>query len=810
MIKQEFKQEVISSVQQVIESDSSLVVLHDPAVDGPCDGVHVPLSESHLEKNVLAYLKSQFPQGLYSHQHEAVESVLNGKNTVVATRTSSGKSLIYSLPICDALCRDSKSTALFLYPQKALANDQQIKLRSMISQTEGLREIQEANPLLISRYDGSVPSEKRKAIRENSQIILTNPDMLHLGIMGHHDSNWSSFFRNLKIVAIDECHEYRGIFGTNVAYILHRLRQICKLHGSSPRFIATSATVNDPQGHMEQLTGLDFECINSDRDGSMQGKRKFWMVRSEDHHYDTGRKLAQKLADSGLTVLAFCPSRVSAERMISHSVKPGEANPSHVRVYRSGLSSSEREEIENGLRTKEVRLVFSTSALELGIDIGEIDVVIRIGLPHSMMSLWQRSGRSARGGREGATILIPAETPIDSYYANHPEELFGRENEALVLNLQNRRIACQHYACAAQEIGGDETHLDLESLGSEMNSIQELRISGKLNQDIFYCSEPHIEVNIRSGGERSFKLYDGDTEIGDVSYYHILRECYANAIYRHGGKTYRVSNILYGKKLIRLSKEYTPNETVPHLQRKIRLKNQFRIADYGDLCIATVSMDVTEYLLNVTERDRSGNVVMNWQGSSGMRQYRLPTEGTMLSFSDSFWSRLVPEIGPNPQAALCSMERLLTGLFPTISGPCDTQDYSSAVDRLSNGNNALFLYDTVYDGVDLTSAAFEKMRELIEKSIERVNACTCEGDEGCFRCIANPRSDESSSKRATLNLLTAILSVFMERKPSLITNESDWATAGEEAEINCNQCGHKISSNARFCSECGSPVQEKT
>ena len=678
----------------------------------------------------------------------------------------------------------------------------------MIRQTDSLRELQETNSLLISRYDGSVPSEKRKPIREKSQIILTNPDMLHLGIMGHHDSNWSSFFRHLKVVAIDECHEYRGIFGTNVAYILHRLRQICKLHGTSPLFIATSATVNDPQGHMEHLTGLDFNCINSEKDGSMQGKRKFWMVRSEDHHYDTGRKLAQKLADSGLTVLAFCPSRVSAERMISHSVKPGEPKPPHVRVYRSGLSSSEREEIENGLRSKEVRLVFSTSALELGIDIGEIDVVICIGLPHSMMSLWQRSGRSARGGREGATILIPAETPIDSYYANHPEELFGRENEALALNLQNRRIACQHYACATQEAGGDEAQLDLESLGPEMNSIQELRDVGKLNQDIFYCSEPHIEVNIRNGGERSFKLYDGEIEIGDVSYFHILRECYANAIYRHGGRTYRVSNILYGKKVIRLSKEYTPNETVPHLQRKIRLKNQFRIADYGEIRVATASMDVTEYLLSVTERDRSGNVVMNWQGSGGMRQYRLPSEGTMLSFSDSFWSSLVSQIGPNPQAALSGVERLVTGLFPTVSGPCDTQDYSSAVDRLTNGNNALFLYDTVYDGVDLTTMAFEKMPELIEKSIERVNACTCEEDEGCFRCIANPRSDEASSKRATLNLLTAIQAVLLEKTPTITVNENDWATSGEEVEITCKQCGHKIVSNARFCSECGSPVEE--
>ena len=800
---------VIEQTRQIIEADQHLTIAYDPPAQEPRDGSFLPLGDLGLSPRVAAFVESRFPDGLFIHQHLAVKEVLNDRNTVVATRTSSGKSLIYSLPVLDALARDSSATALFLFPQKALANDQLLKLRSMAAEIDGVRQVQDANQFLISRYDGATSPEQRKLIREKAHVLLTNPDMLHMGILQYHGSNWDRFFSNLKVVAIDECHEYRGVFGTNVAYILHRLRQVCRLHGSSPTFVATSATVSDPRGHMEKLTGLPFQCVHPDADGSLQGRRKFWMIRGEEHFYDTGRKLAKSLAESGLTVLVFCPSRVSAERMIVRTIKPEEMATSYIRVYRSGLSAEQREEIEQGLRTKLVRLVFSTSALELGIDIGAIDVVVCVGLPQSMMSLWQRAGRSARGGREGATIFIPADTPIDSYYANHPEELFARDHEPLVLNLQNRRIVCQQYACAVQEIGRDEGQLDLESLGLEMAQVQKLRLAGQLNHDIFYCSEPHVEVNIRSGGERSFKLVSGDDEeIGEIDFFHLLRECYPNAIYRHGGKAYRVLNVIHGKKRIRLKPEFGRNETSPRIQRKIRLKQQFQVADYGDLRVATASLDVTEFLVSVSEKDPSGKTVMTWPGSSGMRPYQLPTEGTLLAFGKSFWTSISPRLGPNPMAVLSSVERLLASLFPTVSGPCDSQDYSSGVDRLASEEQAIFLFDMVYDGVDLTSAAFDRMPELIDKAIERVEQCSCATDEGCFRCIANPVADSPASKQATQVLLRAVHQVFESREPKVTATVRDWEPAFEPVSMTiCGTCKQAIKPGARFCSECGTKVE---
>ncbi len=318
------------------------------------------------------------------------------------------------------------STALFLFPQKALANDQLQKFTAAADDLPSLARRRAANPHLMARYDGATPDDLKPGIRAGAQVLLSNPDMLHYAVLAWHEKHWGRYLSRLRYVVVDECHEYRGIFGTNVSYLFRRLRALCSRYGSSPTFIATSATVQSPQEHMERLTGLPFACVGPDEDGSSQGERKFWMVRPEEHPHDAGRKITLALAEAGLTVLTFSPSRTAAERMIARSGRDNkDSKPPFVRVYRAGLTSAEREEIERGLRDRTVRAVFSTSALELGIDIGAIDVVVCVGLPTTMMSLWQRAGRAGRAGKQGAVILIPGQTPIDAYHAANPERLFG-------------------------------------------------------------------------------------------------------------------------------------------------------------------------------------------------------------------------------------------------------------------------------------------------------------------------------------------------------------------------------------------------
>ena len=578
---------------------------------------------------------------------------------MTATRTSSGKSLIYSIPVLNELAQNQDSTSLFIYPQKALANDQLVKLNNAVAEIDVLNDAAVINSQFVSRYDGTTPKETRPTIRENARAIITNPDMLHYAMLQHH-SAWQRFFKNLKHVVIDECHEYRGIFGTNVGYIIRRLRQICEANNSCPRFIATSATVNQPQAHMQNLTGLSFKCIGHNADGSRQGKRKFFMASNQsEHYYDFGRKLAKQLAEKDLTVLVFCPGRVAAERMMAAVKTAKDDRASYARVYRAGLSPREREEIENGLRDKSVRLVFSTSALELGIDIGSIDAVICVGIPQSMMSLWQRAGRAARGGREGAIILIPANRPIDTYFANHPAELFDRDNERLALNLENQRIAFQHYACATAEMGGQEDLLKTETLGEPLTKIKGLRADGQLgDEEAFYRAEPHMEVNIRSMGG-CYDLESNSKKIGDIDECQLLREAYRNGIYRHGGQPYRVIDVIRSRRVVKLRKLFTANDTYPFIHKKVKRKQRLASKKSPLLSLSKETIDVTEILVNVVERNRNGDILQSWSGNAGMPIHPFPTEATLLLLNRDLWSAIVEAQELNTAvSALHSCERI--------------------------------------------------------------------------------------------------------------------------------------------------------
>jgi len=800
---------IIDTTQDVLTDMENTNLLYDPPAQESVEGSFRTPETLPLSEPICDFINSNFPDGVFDHQYEAIDHVLAGRNTVTATRTSSGKSLIYSIPVLDSLCLDPDSTSLFIYPQKALANDQLLKLTHAIEAIPSLAPQLDEKPHLVSRYDGATPRDQRPSIRDEAQVVLTNPDMLHFAMLQYHDSHWARFFSNLKHIVIDECHEYRGIFGTNVAYILRRLRQVCELHGADPTIVATSATIREPRDHMEKLTGQDFVCVGPEKDGSRQGSRKFWMVSNSDHYYDFGRKLALKLADEGLTVLAFCPGRVAAERMLARVKSSHDDDMPHVRVYRAGLSPSEREDIEQGLRDKSVRVVFSTSALELGIDIGEVDAVVCIGLPNTMMSLWQRAGRAARAGKEGAIVLIPGETPIDTYYANHPQELFATENEPLVLNTTNRRVVCQHYACASAEVGGDEDAVNTEVLGESAETVHQLRSEGRLDLDIFYRADPHMQVNIRSIGEGSYRLECGQEEIGEIDEFHLLREAYRNAIYRHGGRGYRVKDVIRGKRKVVLDREYSWHETTPYIQKKIRLKRRRSVADYREIMVATVAIDVTEFLVNVVEKDRSGATTNQWAGNAGMPSHPLPTEGTMLLIRQPLWSSLVDDLGQQmAKAALQSCERLIAGLFPTISGPCDKQDYSSASEVRPDGQAAIYLYDMVYDGVDLTTAAFSRIVELIDKAVDRLSTCKCETDDGCFRCIANPRYPEPTSKKNTAAMLEAIRSVITETSAKVTHQavESDIEPL-EERITACSTCGDSVTVGDRFCRNCGGTLE---
>ncbi len=791
----------IDTVSRLLAADDGLTLCHDAAAEPATEGVFDLLPTS-LHPELSDYISRSFPRGLYRHQRAATQHLLAGRHTVVATRTSSGKSLIYALPVFDRLLREADSTALFLFPQKALANDQLHKFTALADDLPSLAGLRAAKAHLIARYDGATPEGLKPAIRTQARILLTNPDMLHYAVLAWHERHWGRFLSGLRYVVVDECHEYRGIFGTNVSYLLRRLRALCGRYGSSPTFIATSATVQSPREHLERLTGLPFCCVGPEEDGSQQGERKIWMVRSEDHPYDAARKLTLSLADEGLTVLTFCLSRTAAERMMARSGRDnGDAESPFVRVYRAGLTPAEREEIERGLRDRTVRAVFSTSALELGIDIGAIDAVVCVGLPTTMMSLWQRAGRAGRAGKQGAVILIPGQTPIDAYYAAHPDRLFHRDHEPLVLNLNNQRVLRLHYACAAKE-AGDEARLDTATLGSEVAAVKAQRDAGMMDE-VFYLSDPHRSVRLRGTGDEAYKLICDDEEIGEIDPFHLLREAPRNGIYAHGGLRYRVQDVRAKERRVRLTREFSPHFTTSAVRTGIRVRRLPLLARHGRVVIARAALDVNDYLLGVTEKHLSGEVVRSYAGA-GMPNNWLPTEGTMLRLERPLWEEAVAGLGESSaKAALDTIARLFGSLFPTVTGPCDASDYSAAADAPKDGSPAVYLYDMVPYGVGLAVEAFDRMGDLVDRAAERVHCCPCGTDEGCFECVRNPQAEVPSSKASALALL-GMIRIELAIPPVFTHGPADEVPP---AAGNCPACEAPRQPAARFCSNCGTKLE---
>jgi len=798
----------IATTETILRDSKDFQILYVPPVIEPSAGEFASFDQSSLHPAILEPLVQRFPSGLFTHQHKAIERVLAGQHTVTATRTSSGKSLTFALPALHSLCDDANATALFLYPQKALANDQLQSLKDLAGSIGPAASLLKRNPDFISRYDGGVPGDDRGSIRKSVQMLITNPDMLHIGILQHHQTNWSRFFANLKLVAIDECHDYRGAFGAHVAMVLRRLRLACRIHGSSPVFTASSATIADPQQHLHRLTGLDFGLIGPDMDRSLQGRRKIWMVGGQAHHHDLGQKLAVQLVKQGLRVLVFCPSRVGAEKMLE-GMRVSDGIPTdQMEVYRAGLSSEQRSKIERGLKAGTTRLVFSTSALELGIDIGQLDAVICVGLPSTMMSFWQRAGRVARGGREGAIILIPGNSPVETYYAQRPQEFFTKDHEPIAVNIDNDKIVCQHYACAIDENGSDESSVDASLLGPTAERVQGQRARGEYcGADDFVCNNPHGSVNLRSNGDESFKLVASGKTIGEIGMSHLLREASRNAIYRHGGAKYRVQAIVRGEGIVRLVKENSPNDTVAFVRKGLTLRKRLKGTDHPGLQMAVGVLEISEYLETLTEKEPSGKIRRTWTRPGGHPMYRLKTEGVLIIPKAPICQEL-RQSAATIKVAAESAERLLAGLFPTIAGPCDSQDYSSGIMTTGEGDTAIVLYDSAYGGIGLTEAAYRRTSELVDHALDRVHSCQCETDAGCIRCVAHPRQESDASKSAAITLLQSIkASLDAGSGTSWVADDDSSGPTYPVASAECPSCQSAITKPGNFCQNCGHKLE---
>jgi DEAD/DEAH box helicase domain-containing protein len=691
-------------------------------------------SDPRLPEVILPVLQDQGIQRLFTHQVDAVERIRRGANVLVSTPTASGKSLIYNLSVLEALLRDDSAKALYVFPLKALEQDQYKNLSLLL---KGVKD----RKIFAGIYDGDTSAYRRKQMRSRvPHILFTNPDMLHTGILAYH-SNWEDLFRNLSFVILDEVHTYRGIFGSHVNQIIRRLKRICALYGSKPRFILLSATVNNPGAFGESLIGAEIEVIDST--GSPRAGQHVLFLNPQTSANFSSARLFAHCIQAGFRTIAFTQSRKTTELMhvwVSQLV-PRLRN--RISSYRAGFMPEERREIEQRLARGDLLGVISTSALEMGIDIGYLDICLLVGYPGTIINTWQRGGRVGRSGRESMVILIAKPDALDQYFMKHPDELFGRSYEAAILDPHNPYVVQAHLPCAASE---DPLTLDDERYWTEglPGHLEKLEIEGELmrtaeGRPTWFATKkrPHQRVNIRSVG-RSFTIFERETgqAIGTVDGIRALKECHPGAVYLHRATHYQVDLLNLQKKDIIAHQSDLRYFTRVRTEKETEIIRVHRSRPRGQFLVREGTVKVTELITGYEKRALPGQELM------GVFSLDLPPQ----TFETvGFWIEIEPAIkkwveekGLHFMGGIHAIEHAAIGIFPLFA-LCDRNDIGGIcyTHHPQVGKSAIFIYDGYPGGVGLAQRGFEMILELMEKTLDHLRNCEC--DEGCPSCIHSPK-----------------------------------------------------------------------
>src|SRR5437016_10866012 len=511
--------------------------------------VHADLAAAYAGKGI---------RQLYTHQAAAAEAVHAGKNVVVVTPTASGKTLCYNLPVLNAILENADARALYLFPTKALAQDQLAELHDLCRRL--------ADRFGVFTYDGDTPSDARKAIREQGHIVLTNPDMLHTGILPHH-TRWTRLFENLRYIVLDELHSYRGVFGSHLANVLRRLRRIARFYGREPQFVCCSATIANPGDLASRLIEAEVEVVSSN--GAPAAEKTFAFYNPpvvnralgiRRGYINESSRVAQEFLKRNLQTIIFANSRLHTELLLTYLKQANPhspAQPETIRGYRGGYLPGERREIERGLRDGRIRGVVSTNALELGIDVGSLDACVMAGYPGSIASTWQRVGRAGRRSGSSCAVFIASSAPLDQFIVQHPDYFFGSSPEHAHIQPDNLEILVNHLKCAAFElpISADERfgNVDLPELCEQLGEAGFLHQSGG-NWHWIDEAYPADTISLRSVTSDNFVIIDTTGEedgkpevIGEVDFSSALTTVHPKAIYIHQGQQYHVERLDFDK-----------------------------------------------------------------------------------------------------------------------------------------------------------------------------------------------------------------------------------------------------------------------
>ncbi|MFO8007224.1 MAG: DEAD/DEAH box helicase [Candidatus Brocadiia bacterium] len=680
---------------------------------------------------------------LFVHQAEALNAAAAGRDYVVVTSTASGKTLCYFLPVFQSLLEQERSTALFVYPTKALAQDQ---LRML----EGLKDKCPDITAIAGTYDGDTPPELRRKLRDSASLILTNPDMLHQGILPNH-GRWSRFFAHLRYVVLDEVHTYRGLFGSNVADTVRRLLRITDHYGAEPRFVCSSATIANPAEHAAHLTGRPMKLI--DRDGSPAGRKLFVLWNPPRLGEFAGRRsplseavaLMAELVKEEIQVIAFSRTRSGAERLLRYCrERLSEVSPrlaEAVQAYRGGYLPEERREVERKLPTRELLGVASTNALELGIDIGSLDASIVVGYPGTIASTWQQAGRAGRGRDESVVFLIAQNAPVDQYLMHNPLYLFEQSPENAVVDPDNVYVALNHLRTAIHELPlkAAETELFGEYTEALLELLEENRMARRIENRWYWTGQgyPAAKVNLRSISGTTYTIMDSEEDrvVGYVDETSAFSQLHDNAVYLHGGDTYLVSELDIERKLAYVQKQELDYFTQAVTEASIRIddrsemrERRWRPARVG-LAPVTVTSCVTMF-----KKVRFGS-----RESIGYEELDLPPQDLqtvawwILPPEDAL--RLARKYGREPAEGLVGLANVLVEIVPLFV-MCDTVDIGAVVDSSNMDSPTLFIFDKYHQGMGFSEKAFDLTEEIMQATADLIHGCECQ--TGCLSCVGAP------------------------------------------------------------------------
>ncbi len=743
------------------------VVCHKKFKPEKAEYVNFPsgLSEALMDK-----LKNLGIHKLYKHQAQAFEEINNGKNLLVATPTSSGKSLIYNLPVLNNILSNENSHVLYLFPLKALAQDQ---LR-ILQQFESLLSVPRTSESdkIAAIYDGDTSSYQRTKIRSSPpRIIISNPDMLHLSFLPYH-SSWARFFKQLKFIIIDEVHTYRGVFGSHMAWLLRRFDRILKFYGADPVYIMLSATIGNPEHLGQLLINKPVSCITESF--GPRAKRNMLFLNPWNSPAQVASKLLEAALKRGLRTIVYTSSRKMTE-LITMWTKPRLKGFSHkLSSYRSGFLAEERRKIEKKLANGELLGVISTSALELGIDIGNLDICILVGYPGSVMATWQRGGRVGRDGRESAIILVAGEDALDQYFMKNPEKFFGRKMESAILNPLNTEIMEQHLHCAAAERPLDKEEIALFS-DDIQKAIQRLTWSGILLQgydgEEWFATRkfPQRLVNLRGGGEQLQIIRTDNGEIiGTIDSGRALKECHPGAVYLHSAITWLVKKCDLESKEIIIGSFHASFHTRPISEKNTEIIEVYDRKKFPGFAVSHGRLLVREKVTGYQKRNnRTNKLIASF--SLDLPEQRFETVGIWLEVPKSTQVQM-EDAQRHFMGALHALEHTMIGLFPLLV-LCDRNDIGgiSCPDHFQTAEAVVFIYDGHPGGIGLCSEAFSKIEELLKQTEETIETCDCEN--GCPSCVHSPKCG-SGNRPIDKEACLALVQLLRTRKGDCLKNHS--------------------------------------